>query len=255
MASLMTKEEPLLRQLVRTRALNTREGSASPTRRTSHGASARSASQPPPRMPRPQPAQVPPLPQAVYTLQLLPYSLVYPPTSKTKATPKVSFCSVSQPDLTKITTATSPSMSRCSTPSMTISGCGSPSRAVTPTSWFYSPRNSIDANNNEEFVPNLSLIQQSAGVANTTTATTGGVAVSTNVCKCPLVRKNACFSSLCCEICKLFPNQEKQQQSLLMRQHQQMLHQNKKPEQIRSNATTATILRNDNENHINNLQR
>lgn len=255
----MTKEEPLLRQLVRARALNTREGSASPTRRTSRGSSARSASQPPPRMPRPQLTQITPLPQAVYTLQLLPYSLVYPPTSK-KATPKVSFCSVSQPDLTKITTATSPSLSRCSTPSMTISGCGSPSGAATPTSWFYSPRNSIDANNNEEFIPNVSLIQSLHPP--TVVSNTEGVASSQQqqqqqqaLCKCPLVRKNACFSSLCCEICKLFPNQEKQQQSILMRQQQQLLHQNKKAEhQIRSNATATAILRNDNENHIN-LQR
>ena len=183
MASLLHKEEPLLKQLVRTRALNTRENSASPTRRsTSHlGASARSMSQPPPRMPR-QPA-----PPTVYTLQLLPYSVVYPPP---KATPKVSFCSVSQPDLTKLIT-TSPSVSRCSTPSMTISGCGSPSRAATPTSWFYtgSSHNSFDANNNDMAENSVFVLPQN------------------NVCKCPVVRKDACFSSLCCEICKLFPNE------------------------------------------------
>jgi hypothetical protein len=38
-----------------------------------------------------------------------------------------------------------------------------------------------------------------------------------SVCQCPKMRKEACFSSLCCEMCKLFPTpnrqeQEKQQQ-------------------------------------------
>ena len=54
MASFITKEEPLLKQLVRTRAMHTREQSNLPTKRTSpriHG-TLRSLSQPPPRMAR-----------------------------------------------------------------------------------------------------------------------------------------------------------------------------------------------------------
>ena len=217
----MTKEEPLIKQLVRTRALNTREGSASPTRRQSNIRSAtgnaRSLSQPPLRMTRA------PTPPTVYTLQLLPYSVVYPPPKK--ATPKVSFCSVSQPDLTKIITS-SPTLSRCTTPSMTISGCGTPMtayspmgspRACTPPLGVNSPQwgyyNNLpsaagevyrDANNNEQDQQNpLDLLNnvQIAGNLN-------------NVCKCPQVQKDACFSSLCCEMCKLFPptsNQNKNQ--------------------------------------------
>ena len=135
MASFITKEEPLIKQLVRTRAIATREQSNSPTRhRTSprsHG-NLRSLSQPPPRMPRAQ--SVVPEP-TVYTLQFLPSSLVYPPAVP-PAAKKVSFSSVSQPDLTKLTMS-SPTMSRCSSPSMTISGYGSPMTHMSPLS---SPR-------------------------------------------------------------------------------------------------------------------
>ena len=184
----MTKEEPLIRQLVRTRALNSREGSLSPTRRPSHaskggGLVARSMSQPP--RPRPQ--------TQVYTLQLLPYSLVYPPTNNKVATPKVSFCSVSQPDLTKLVTTPTVTQSLCSTPlSMNLSRCGSPVPPTlspfttpppgTPPNWAY--YNSQDLNNNNE--PSVQVGQA-------------------QVCQCPKVQKNTCFSSLCCEICKLFP--------------------------------------------------
>ena len=185
----MTKEEPLIRQLVRTRALNSRDGSLSPTRRPSHaskggGLVARSMSQPP--RPRPQPP--------VYTLQLLPFSLVYPPTPNKVATPKVSFCSVSQPDLTKLVTTPTVTNSLCSTPlSMNLSRCGSPVPPTlspystpppgTPPNWaVYNPQ---DLNNNNE----ISVQSQ----------------VQNQVCQCPKVQQNTCFSSLCCEICKLFP--------------------------------------------------
>ena len=59
----------------------------------------------------------------VYT----PISALIPCLSPSAQPPmkKVSFCSVSQPDLTKLT-MTSPTISRCSSPSMTISEYGSP---------------------------------------------------------------------------------------------------------------------------------
>ena len=107
MASFITKEEPLIKQLVRTRAIATREQSNSPTRhRTSPRSygNLRSLSQPPPRMPRAQ--SVAPEPPTVYTLQFLPSSLVYPQPSVAPAAKKVSFSSVSQPDLTKMATPT-----------------------------------------------------------------------------------------------------------------------------------------------------
>ena len=132
MASFITKEEPLIKQLVRTRAMHTREQSNSPTRRTSSRVpgNLRSLSQPPLRMPRAQSA----VPVETYTLQFLPSSLVYPPAQP--PTKKVSFSSVSQPDLTKFTIS-SPTISRCSSPSMTISGYGSPMTNMSPLS---SPR-------------------------------------------------------------------------------------------------------------------
>ena len=81
----------------------------------------RSLSQPPSRPQNSIPKKEEP---TVYTLQFLPSSLVYPPSTQPPKK-KVSFSSVSQPDLTKLT-MTSPTMSRCSTPSMNISDYGSP---------------------------------------------------------------------------------------------------------------------------------
>ena len=190
MATIMTKEEPLIRQIVRSRALKSnREGSASPIRRTSKGGVfTRSLSQPPLRVSK---SEKPP--QTVYTLQILPYSLVYPQVSPLSR-PRDSFSSASQPDLTKMATPTqsrfttppsttnvsrcvspfstiSPVISRCESPVAAISPLNSISRAATPFSG-----NLIDINNNENF------------------------------CQCPTRKgRQACFSSLCCEICKLFP--------------------------------------------------
>ena len=131
----MTKEEPLIRQLVRTRALNSRDGSLSPTRRGSadpilqRGQPSRSMSQPPRPRPDPTPVFTP--------LYILPYSLVYPPTTKT---PKVSFCSVSQPDLTKLVCTTVTTSSLCSTPlSMNLSRCGSPAPPILPSPFSTPP--------------------------------------------------------------------------------------------------------------------
>ena len=182
----MTKEEPLIKQIVRSRALKTRDGSASPIRRTPKGGVvARSLSQPPLRVSRSEAA----LP-AVYTLQILPYSLVYPRVLPTRQ--RISFVSTSQPDLSKLATPTpsrfttppsTTNVSRCTSPCSTMSRCASPmatisplsiSRAATPFSG-----NLIDANNNENF------------------------------CHCPTRKgRQACFSSLCCEICRLFPNRD-----------------------------------------------
>ena len=118
MASIMTKEEPLLKQIVKSRALKThRDASASPIRRstTSKGgnghvafATGRSMSQPPLRAAHPLPVN-----PTVYTLQLLPYSLVYPQVNSPAGNsgvprPRISFCSTSQPDLSKLGTTSNP---------------------------------------------------------------------------------------------------------------------------------------------------
>ena len=187
----MTKEEPLIRQIARSRALKShRDGSASPIRRMSKGGVAanhpRSISQPPLRASTPT---------TVYTLQILPYSFVYP---QALPRPRISLNSVSQPDLTKMATpissrfTTPPStanVSRCVSPfamvsSQNSSRCGSPASLMSQTSVSREATppiggrygSLIDTNNNENF------------------------------CQCPDRQgQQTCFSSLCCEICKLFP--------------------------------------------------
>ena len=180
----MTKEEPLIKQLVRTRALNSRDGSLSPTRRPNNS-NPRSMSQPP----RPRP------PAPVFTpLYILPYSLVYPPASgaaPAPKTPKVSFCSVSQPDLTKLVNAPTLTNSLCSTPlSMNLSRCGSP--APPTLSPFSTPPGTPPLLSNQNWFASSQDLNNNPETRN-------------QVCRCPNVRKNTCFSSLCCEICKLFP--------------------------------------------------
>ena len=206
----MTKEEPLIRQLVRTRALNSRDGSLSPTRR---GQPSRSMSQPPRPRPDPTPVFTP--------LYILPYSLVYPPTTKT---PKVSFCSVSQPDLTKLVCTTVTTSSLCSTPlSMNLSRCGSPAPPILPSPFSTPPATPplLSNQNWSLFASSQDLNINSGAGANTGANTGAGVFASslpyqdlnnnsdhagaTQVCRCSKVQKDTCFSSLCCEICKLFP--------------------------------------------------
>ena len=226
MASFMTKEEPLIRQLVRTRALNSRDGSLSPTRRGSadpilqRGQPSRSMSQPPRPRPDPTPVFTP--------LYILPYSLVYPPTTKT---PKVSFCSVSQPDLTKLVCTTVTTSSLCSTPlSMNLSRCGSPAPPILPSPFSTPPATPplLSNQNWSLFASSQDLNINSGAGANAGANTVAGVFASslpyqdlnnnsdhagapngnvgaTQVCRCSKVQKDTCFSSLCCEICKLFP--------------------------------------------------
>ena len=220
MASFMTKEEPLIRQLVRTRALNSRDGSLSPTRR---GQPSRSMSQPPRPRPDPTPVFTP--------LYILPYKLVYPPgapTAPVAKTPKVSFCSVSQPDLTKLVCTSVTTSSLCSTPlSMNLSRCGSPAPPTLPSPFSTPPATPPLLSNQ-----NWSLFASSQDLNINTGANTGagvfaspmsyqdlnnnsdhtgapngnvGVPPLQQVCRCSKVQKDTCFSSLCCEICKLFP--------------------------------------------------
>ena len=248
----MTKEEPLIRQLVRTRALNSRDGSLSPTRR---GQPSRSMSQPPRPRPDPTPVFTP--------LYILPYSLVYPPgapTAPVAKTPKVSFCSVSQPDLTKLVCTSVTTSSLCSTPlSMNLSRCGSPAPPTLPSPFSTPPAtppllsnqnwslfaSSQDLNINTGAGANIGagantgagvfaspMSYQDLNINSGAGANTGaGVFASPlpyqdlnnnsdhagapngnvgapplqQVCRCSKVQKDTCFSSLCCEICKLFP--------------------------------------------------
>lgn len=149
---MMSREEPLIKQLARSRALNPRGASLSPT---SSNRGSRSASQPAPRH------RMPFSPLSTYShnlcqTQLLPYSMVFPSTSSSqnlntlpldypRTTPAVS---ISQPDLTKLIGSHSiyspPTVTRCHSPlPPSSSQCGSPfhgalsplnlSRASTPS--------------------------------------------------------------------------------------------------------------------------
>ena len=201
MATIMTKEEPLIRQIVRSRALKSnREGSASPIRgrASKGGVFTRSLSQPPLRVSR---SEKPP--QTVYTLQILPYSLVYPQVSPLSR-PRDSFSSASQPDLTKMAT---PTQSRFTTPPSTtnVSRCVSPFSIISPViSRCESPVAAISPLNgiSREATP-LNSISRAA------TPFSGNlidINNNENFCQCPTRKgRQACFSSLCCEICKLFP--------------------------------------------------
>ena len=188
----MTKEEPLIKQIVRSRALKShRDGSASPIRRMSKGGVAashpRSVSQPPLRASTPT---------TVYTLQILPYSFVYP---QALPRPRISLNSVSQPDLTKMAT---PISSRFTTPPSTtnVSRCVSPFAMV-------SSQNSSRCESPASFMSQTSISREA------TPPISGGNGSSLidtnnneNFCRCPTRQgQQACFSSLCCEICKLFP--------------------------------------------------
>ena len=215
MASIMTKEEPLLKQIVKSRALKThRDASASPIRRTtSKGGNVafagRSMSQPPLRAAHPLAVN-----PTVYTLQLLPYSLVYPqmnsPAAAGMPRPRISFCSTSQPDLSKLGTPSQTMTGQIFTPCSTtnVSRCSSPFMAISPSETLSrcdSPVATLSPLNlSRPATPSFGGGGQGVGI------NLIDVNNNENYCQCPTKKgRQTCFSSLCCEICKLFPNHEK----------------------------------------------
>ena len=152
MASLLAREEPLLKQLVRSRACKRRDPIA-----TGFGPqirNTRSFSQPPPRQrdsaPQPQPAPgtlTPPnrilvspgSPGTTYTLQFLPYSLVCQASAMSSIIP----VSLSQPDLRKCGAQSHPDLLNCLSPAAISSRCSSlsPVRCLSPAQAHMSPRN------------------------------------------------------------------------------------------------------------------
>ena len=127
---MMAREEPLLKQLVRSRALQPRDQSLSPTGRNNFNWQPRSASQPAPmqRMPfRPQPQQH--SPPTMYTLKLMPCALVYNNTNNSGSAPI--HISMSQPDLTQLAPPPSPpTISRSHSPVPMVSTAASPNVPV-----------------------------------------------------------------------------------------------------------------------------
>lgn len=150
MSSLLAREEPLLKQLVRSRACKRRDpisaGFGPQIRNT------RSFSQPPPRQrdAAPQPATgnlTPPnripvspgSPGTTYTLQFLPYSLVYQASTASSIIP----VSLSQPDLRKCGVQPPPDLLGYFSPPALSSRCSSvsPVRCLSPLPSHLSPRN------------------------------------------------------------------------------------------------------------------
>ena len=152
MASLLAREEPLLKQLVRSRACKRRDpisaGFGPQIRNT------RSFSQPPPRQreqaPQLQPAPgtlTPPnkflvspgSPGTTYTLQFLPYSLVCQASAMSSIIP----VSLSQPDLRRCGAQSHSDLLGCLSPAAISSRCSSlsPVRCLSPAPAHMSPRN------------------------------------------------------------------------------------------------------------------
>ena len=172
----------------------------------------RSMSQPPLRAAHPLPVN-----PTVYTLQLLPYSLVYPQVTSPAAAgvprPRISFCSTSQPDLSKLGTP-SQTMSQIPTPSSTtnVSRCTSPFMAISPSDTLSrcdSPVATLSPLNLSRPVTPSFGGQGGQGLGQGGGRNLIDVNNNENYCQCPTKKgRQTCFSSLCCEICKLFPNHD-----------------------------------------------
>lgn len=139
---MMTREEPLLKQLVRSRALQPRDQSLSPVRHQSLSPvhkhhQPRSASQPAPVHRAPLPINANNHNNGVYALKVLPYTVLVSNGLHQIANPGVS---LSQPDLTMVNQTpvfySPPTTPRASSPlPMSVSQCGSPiSARVSPLS-------------------------------------------------------------------------------------------------------------------------